>query len=206
LYPIRAVTPEYAQAFLKQIDGWHKKLKPELGTRFVFPSDEWFFYARQQVPSRAWYEDFPQFEDGVGTCRLFLEQAKRGYKHLPTRLSKPTHLTLVTGTLPAEVLREFARELTRVEGLSVDVCVVVNEFFGHGITIAGLLTGRDVISAIKNHKPKGVVAIPDITLKDDHLFLDDLTLDDVRRETGADVRACPCRAKDFLKYWLPQNL
>jgi putative radical SAM enzyme (TIGR03279 family) len=206
LYPIRSVTPDYANAFLKQINKWHKELRPALHTRFVFPSDEWFFYADAPIPNRSWYEDFPQFEDGVGTCRLFLDQAKAGYKHLPLRVAKPTHLTLVTGVLPADVLRTFASELSRIRNLTVDVCVVVNEFFGNGITVAGLLTGQDVVSALKKHRPKGIVAVPDICLKDGFLFLDNLTLDQVRAQTGSDIRVCPCRAKDFLKSWVPQNL
>lgn len=206
LYPVQKVTPEYSQKFLKQIGTWHKKLKNQLGTRFVFPTDEWYFYAEKPVPSRSFYEDFPQFEDGVGTCRLFLEQAKQGYKSLPQKIGKTTHLTLVTGLLPARVIADFAKTLSKIDNLKVDVCVVVNHFFGDGITIAGLLTGQDVISALMQHKPKGLVAIPDITLKDDFLFLDNLTMDDVRSKTGFDVRVCPCRAKEFLKTWLPKNV
>ncbi|MGI8922847.1 MAG: DUF512 domain-containing protein [Fimbriimonadales bacterium] len=206
LYPVRRVTPEYSRNLLAQVRHWHLKLKPTLGTRFVFPSDEWFFYAGRSVPPRPWYEDFPQFEDGVGTCRLFLDQAKRGYAKLPERIEAVRHITLVTGLLPSEVIRSFAGRLSQVQNLSADVCVVINNFFGHGITIAGLLTGQDVINALNNHKPKGIVAIPDITLKDDYLFLDDLTLDDVREQTGCDIRVCPSRAKGFLGKWLPDNV
>jgi putative radical SAM enzyme (TIGR03279 family) len=205
LYPIREVTPEYGARVLRQLSGWNRKLRPRLGTRFVFPSDEWFFMCGRRVPSRRWYEGFPQFEDGVGTCRLFLEQAKRGYSRLPGAC-RPAKLTLVTGLLPSEVIREFAVNLQRVRGLTVDVCVVMNEFFGQGITVAGLMTGQDVIAALKRHRPKGLVAIPDITLKDGNLFLDDMTLDDVRSATGVDVRGCPSRAREFLREWLPRNV
>src|SRR5205085_9366275 len=120
LYPIHRVTSEYYRDFLTQTEGWHRKLKPELGTRFVFPSDEWFFYAGRSVPPRAWYEDFPQFEDGVGTCRLFTDQAKRAYTRLPTSISGEKRLTLVTGLLPSNIIRDFAARLSEIRNLKVD--------------------------------------------------------------------------------------
>jgi putative radical SAM enzyme (TIGR03279 family) len=206
LYPIKPVTGEYARTLFKQLAPWHKSLKQELGTRFVFPSDEWFFYAGRKIPSREWYENFPQFEDGIGTCRLFMDQAQRAYKSLPSKLRKPTRLTLVTGILPREVITEFARRLSDVQNLSVDVCVVINRFFGSGITIAGLMTGQDIADSLKEHGAGDIVAIPDIALKDDAVFLDDLTLQDLRDRTGLDVRVCPSRAKDFIKNWLPKNV
>lgn len=206
LYPVRPVTTEYAKTFLANIEAWHKKLKSQLGTRFVFPSDEWFFYAERPTPPRAWYEDFPQFEDGVGTCRLFLDEAASGYKHLPAALSKKTNLTLVTGALPGKIIQTFANKLSAMENLEVDVCVVLNEFFGHGITIAGLLTAQDVSRALNLHKPRGIVVIPDITLKDGNLFLDDKTINQLREQTGLDIRVAPSRAKAFLNEWMPANL
>ena len=206
LYPIHRVKSEYSRDFLTQIEGWHGKLKPELGTRFVFPSDEWFFYAGRPMPPRAWYEDFPQFEDGVGTCRLFMDQAKTAYLRLPESISGSKRLTLVTGLLPSAIINDFAARLCEIRNLKVDVCAVVNDFFGEGITVAGLLTGEDLISALKKHQPSGIVAIPEITLKDGYLFLDDMTIDDVKRETRFDIRVCPSRAKQFINGWLPANI
>jgi putative radical SAM enzyme (TIGR03279 family) len=206
LYPVQQVTQEYAKAFLDRATGWRKAFLNEIGTRFVFPTDEWYFYAGVSVPPRKEYEDFPQFEDGVGTCRLFLDQAARAYPRMPSAIAEPVQLTLVTGALPARVIEALADRLNLIGNLSVDVCVVTNHFFGHGITIAGLLTGQDVIAHLANHRPRGIVALPDITLKDSHLFLDNHTIENVREATGCDVRACPSRAKEFLRDWLPAHV
>ena len=203
LYPIRPVTAEYAGKLLDQIARWRRNLASELGTRFVFPSDEWFFKASRPMPPRRWYENFPQFEDGVGTCRLFLDQAKRGFSRLPERVVNPISMTLVTGVLPSGVLEQFAARLNNVTNLQVDVLPVENGFFGSGITVAGLLTGQDILEAIRPRRPNGVVAIPDIALKDGSLFLDNMTLEDLRNESHRDIRACPSNAKDFLGKWLP---
>ena len=206
LYPIRQVTPEYASQFLNRADLWHKEFLEKLGTRFVFPTDEWFFYAQRAIPPRKFYEDFPQFEDGVGTCRMFLEESKRGLKGLPRSIDERTSLTLITGRLPERVIANFGDKLSMIENLEVSTIAIENKFFGSGITIAGLITAQDLIETLKAEQPKGIVAVPDIAVKDEHLFLDDKTIDDVKHETQCDVRICPASAKRFLKEWLPTNV
>lgn len=202
LYPIRRVNGEYSRAILKQVDALRRELKPRLGTSFVFPSDEWFFYAGEPIPPTEWYEGFPQFEDGIGTCRMFLDQAEEGFRAVqPFRRGGSLHL--VTAPLPSKVIERFASRLAEATGADVEVLVVPNDFFGRGITIAGLITGEDLIRSLQEARPEGVVLVPDIALKDERVFLDEVTIADVRRESGCDVRVCPSRASDFLGVFLP---
>ncbi len=203
LYPIKPVDEKYALRFLHQVKRWHKLLLPKLRTRMVFPTDEWFYYAGMPIPSRKYYEDFPQFEDGVGTSRLFIEEAKRGFARVKNDPPKRQQITLVTGELAANVLEWFSGEINERLGVRSTVLPVKNQFFGPGINVAGLVTGGDLIRALNAHPSGGVVAVPTIMLKDESLFLDDVSIQDVRRETGQDVRPCPHRAGEFLKTWLP---
>lgn len=206
LYPIRQVTTDYARRILAQISRWHQRLSDELGTRFVFPTDEWFFYAQRPIPPRKYYEDFPQFEDGVGTCRKFLDELSRNVKRLPEGIDVPTRIHLVTGALSAKIIRRFAARLSRIRNLDAHVIVVENKFFGPGITIAGLITATDLIRTLQDAKPDGIVAVPDIAVKDGNLFLDELTISDVRERVEFDVRICPTSATKFIGEWLPSNV
>lgn len=203
LYPIRRVNAEYSRAILEQMDALRRELKPRLGTSFVFPSDEWFFYAGEPVPPTEWYEGFPQFEDGVGTCRMFLDQAEQGFRALSLGKPSGAQLHLVTAPLPSKVIERFAARLAEATGADVEVLVVPNDFFGRGITIAGLITGEDLMRSLQEARPEGVVLVPDIALKDERVFLDEVTIADVRRETGCDVRVCPSSAEAFLGEFLP---
>ena len=180
--------------------------RAELGTRFVFPSDEWFYYAGRPVPPRSWYEDFPQFEDGIGTFRLFMDEAKFGLKRLQSMRAEPTKLTLATGVLPSKVISEFAQNLSSIPGISATALPVTNEFFGPGITVAGLITYRDLLRTVNCTDRSGILVIPDIMLKDGELFLDDSSVNDLREASGMDVRVAPARAKEFLRDWLPGNV
>jgi putative radical SAM enzyme (TIGR03279 family) len=202
LYPLRAVDFSFATAMLEEIFRLRKKFRACLGTSFVFPADEWFFYAKRPIPGRRFYEDFPQFEDGVGTCRVFLDEAKRALRK-PLRRKVKERLTLVTAPLPYSILEGFAREMGERAGIEVDTCVVDNQFFGERITVAGLITGSDLIRVLASVRPRGIVALPEIALREGFLFLDDLTVEDVRRRTGCDVRVCPIQPGRFLHQWLP---
>lgn len=201
LYPLRRVDAEYSRALLQQMDSLRDEMRERLGTSFVFPSDEWFFYAGEPIPPMEWYEAFPQFDDGVGTCRVFLTQAEEGFASLGVR-SLASRIHLVTAPLPSSIIAEFAGRLGRAVGAEVEVVVVPNDFFGRGITVAGLITGEDLVRTLCNTSPRGIVLVPDIALRDDRVFLDEVTIADVRRETGCDVRVCPSSARAFLGEFL----
>jgi putative radical SAM enzyme (TIGR03279 family) len=187
LYPLSPVNSEYAQEFLTEIEPWHRRFKKRLGTRFVFLSDEWFYSAGQPVPGKAYYEDFPQLEDGVGTSRLFLDETGRLARRLPETIDKSVRATLVTGELPQNLIRELAQRLNLVGGVELNVCVIPNDFFGGNINIAGLITGQDIAKNLKEFNPHPHVFIPSICLRDNHLFLDDWTVDQLAGETGLEI-------------------
>jgi putative radical SAM enzyme (TIGR03279 family) len=178
---------DYARAMIEKVDKIARSFRKRLGTRFAWLSDEWYFLADLPIPGAAHYEEFPQLEDGIGTVRLFLEDAKKVERQLPDRSIDPVSATLVTSELPAEIIRSFAARLNRIDGVDVNVCVVKNEFFGGGINIAGLLTAQDILAALDGFPVKKTVFLPGICLRDEYLFLDDVTLDDLRRDSGRDI-------------------
>jgi NifB/MoaA-like Fe-S oxidoreductase len=102
-------------------------------------------------------------------------------------------VTVVTGTLAAPVLAPVVERLNAVEGLEVELAAVVNDFFGPSVTVAGLLTGADIIAQCRPRPRADAVLLPDVALRGDR-FLDDLTLADVARELQAEVVVVPHRA------------
>jgi len=101
----------------------------------------------------------------------------------------PVEATLVTAEMAAPAIRQLAQRFSAIENVSVNVCVVQNRFFGGDIRVAGLLTAQDVREQIQSFQDcRQTVFLPKICLRDGALFLDDVTVDDLRRETGLDVR------------------
>ena len=188
---------DYARGMIDEIERISKGFRNRLGTRFAWLSDEWYFLADLPFPAASHYEEFPQLEDGIGTVRLFLDDARSLERRLPESAPNPVSATLVTAELPAGIVRGFADRLNRIQGVDLNVCVVKNHFFGGGINIAGLLTAQDILAHLTRFPARETVYIPSICLRDGNLFLDDCTVEELRAESGRDIRVTEPSPRDL---------
>lgn len=183
------VEAEYATQMIQTVNRQEKTFEARLGTRFAWLADEWYHIAHVPYPPKSHYEEFPQLEDGIGTVRLFLENARQVSRRLPTSVPLPLHATLVTAEMPSGVIQDFAHRLNQIENVSVNVCVVPNRFFGGDIHIAGLMTWQDIRHSLAEFAERAeTIYLPAICLRDGELFLDDITIEEARSETGWDIR------------------
>jgi NifB/MoaA-like Fe-S oxidoreductase len=155
----------------------------------VWASDEVYLHAGLSLPAAASYEGFPVIEDGVGLVRRFTDGFTAARRRLARPLPRTRHVTVVTGTLFAPRLRALL-ETVRTANLMTSVAPVANDWFGHGIGIAGLLTGQDIQSQLVGRALGDEVLVPQVALSEKAgVFLDDLTLEDVSGRLGVPVRA-----------------
>jgi putative radical SAM enzyme (TIGR03279 family) len=179
LTPIRPIGPADAQTCIRQVDRWGQRFRKALGTRFVYAADEFYLMLDRDVPGRRYYDDFPQVENGVGMVRRFLDTFGRQERTLPSYISPPRHVTLVTGKLGERFLPEVVRRLNERRGLTVELLAVENRLFGKGITVSGLLSGSDIQDALNAQEASGVVLLPPNCVNTEGRFLDDLTVAEV---------------------------
>lgn len=185
---LNGVERDFAKSMIATIRRAEREFSRTLGTRFAWLADEWYHLADRPYPGKSHYEDFPQLEDGIGTVRLFKESARSVSRLLPAAVPEPVSATLVTAEMPASIVKDFAERLNRIANVDVNVCVVKNDFFGGGIDIAGLLTAQDILAQLKQFTEcKQTVYLPRICLRDDDLFLDDISLDDARASSGLNL-------------------
>ncbi len=183
------VERDYARDMITFVRKKERKFQKLVGSRFAWLADEWYHIAQLPYPGREHYEDFPQLEDGIGTVRLFKESARSVSRRLPVRVETPIAATLVTAEMPSSVVQEFADRLNQIENVSVNVCVVKNNYFGGDIHIAGLMTAADIVEQVLAFEQcHPTVYLPLICLREDGLFLDDLTLEDVAASLQKDLR------------------
>jgi len=174
LTPLQPVTDAYARTFVLEILAYQEHFLKEIGTRFVFASDEFLLRGGFEIPEESYYEDYPQLEDGVGMVRLMLENVKAVVPHLPKRLKVSRQLTLVTGQLAHPILQDAViPHLKKIRNLTVHLLPVRNTFYGDSITVTGLLSGQDIYHALKDQKENGVVFLSEKLINYDGLFLDD---------------------------------
>jgi putative radical SAM enzyme (TIGR03279 family) len=185
LYPLRTFRRNEARSVVELVHRTGGRFRRRLGTRLVFASDEFYIQAGQVIPPPAYYEDFPQIENGVGMVAAFLREA-RGV-HLTQRVP-PATVTAVTGASFGPILRSSLAGLLAEHAVRVRILTVPNSFFGPTVTVAGLLTGRDILRAARGKRLGSRLLIPANALKDDEgVFLDDMTVNDLALSLGVPV-------------------
>ncbi|HBX24318.1 MAG TPA: radical SAM protein [Desulfotomaculum sp.] len=188
LFHLRPYQPEEARAVVDQVHRWQKIFQSQYEYPLVFASDEFYLTAGVTVPSAARYGGFPQTENGVGLVRLFKDQWSRARRQLPGAVTKPLRLAVVTGSLAGPLLQQVVDELNCIDEVEAVLYVLKNNFFGHNVTVAGLLTGQDLIDGLTGHELGDKVFIPSVMLREgESTFLDDVTVEELSRRFGVPV-------------------
>lgn len=189
LTPIKPVTKEYAQQFLRVADQYAVEFQQRLGTHFVYASDEFYIMAGEPLPPASRYDAFEQMENGVGMLRDLLDDFNdKQVARLPKRLRQPTKVTLVTATLAGGFIAEhILPRLQQIKNFNAELVTVVNKFYGDTIRVTGLLTGQDIFAALKDRDLGAAVFLPKSCLNDKQIFLDDWKLSELQEKLGVPV-------------------
>ena len=186
------VTPEFCRDVIDQVGAIQKELKTKLGTNFALLGDEIYLRAGRRIPGRSHYGDYPQIEDGVGMVRSFENEFTRLMRRLEregwTSVNQ-TSATIFTGTLFAPVLKKMIDTFNARFGTRLIVEPLENSYFGGDVSVAGLLTGQDLLHA-RGRVIGEFVCIPKQMLKSDEaIMLDGMNINDVSRALGQPVHA-----------------
>ena len=122
--------------------------------------------------------------------------------------SRVRRFTIATGTAAEPFLQKLVDEAAeRWHNLSGTVAAIKNDFFGHTITVAGLVTGRDLIAQLKGRDLGDELLIPDVMLKyHEDVFLDDVSLDEVKEALDVPVTVVPAAdGYDLLRCMLGEE-
>ena len=180
LYPLTAFTPEHAAETLDQVTAFGDRCLEQYGTRIFWCGDELYLKAGRELPPDEFYEEYTQLENGIGMLRLLETEFRSAL-----RLSEdpgPQHCSIATGAAAAPWLKMLADlAVARYPQLKIDVYPIQNDFFGHSITVAGLVTGGDLIRQLHGKDLGDRLLISQNMLRrEERDFLDDVTLEDAR--------------------------
>lgn len=186
------VTREFCRDVIDQVVPIQKQLHAKLGTNFALLGDEIYLRAGRRIPGRSHYGDYPQIEDGVGMVRSFANK----FEALVRRLDRVECATLnqkvgtiFTGTLFAPALKKMIDRLNARFGTRLIVEPLENSYFGGDVSVAGLLTGQELLKA-RERVTGEFVLIPRQMLKSDEaIMLDGMKLADLSRAMGQPIHA-----------------
>ncbi len=147
LYPLEPFEKEDAATVLDQIEKWQRYYKEKYGTNLVYASDEWYLTAGRELPAQSEYEGFPQIENGVGMLRSLTDEFDEACENEYDIYEGS--VLMLTGMAAYPVIKKMADKVTeKYSRIKMDVMPVRNDFFGHRITVSGLITGRDILNQI----------------------------------------------------------
>ena len=177
LYPLEPFGKEDAKKVLQTIHKWQDKIYAEYGTHFIHAGDEWYVLAEEELPNEDRYDGYLQLENGVGMLRLLIDEFEEAYASLPGD-GKTREVSIATGKIAYPFLRQMVEKLKgKYPNLKVHIYPIRNEFFGDSITVAGLLTGTDLLAQLKGQDLGKRLLIPINMLRNgEDVFLDDMTV------------------------------
>ncbi|MEE9464622.1 MAG: DUF512 domain-containing protein [Candidatus Neomarinimicrobiota bacterium] len=187
---IPAVTSEYSSRFLVVYERLDERYRHPDGSRLVFTSDEWYIQAGREVPPATYYGDPAMEENGVGQVRAWLDRFAAEQDALPDRLARPTRFTIATGVLAGGLFSQYIMpRLNRIADAEVQLEVVPNLLLGAQVTVAGLLSGRDLIAHLAGKELGSAVWTTNRILSEGQgITLDDMTPEDISKRIGVPLK------------------
>lgn len=199
LTPLRLFTPEEAADVIDRMETCGDMMLEAYGERLFYPSDEFYITAGRPIPSAETYGEFAQWENGVGMIALLRRQFEEALES-STDAPRGTPLTVCTGSLAAPFIRELvekARE--KWPQIRAEVVPIANRFFGETITVAGLVTGGDMIEQLQG-RCEAHLLIPSCMLRHEKdRFLDDVTPAEVEKALQTTLHIVGEDGEDLLE-------
>jgi putative radical SAM enzyme (TIGR03279 family) len=196
------VTPDFSRRLVRQASRWQEIFRRQTGRTFVYLGDEFYIQGRTSIPQKEHYDDFAQFEDGVGMVREFLDDFETELRRTG-RSKLSLRGTLVTGRLFHPLLRECIERFNHRFGSHLTVREAKNRFMGRRITVAGLLAGEDILRALKHGDAGDFVVIPgEAVSRTDGVLLDGLSPGELSERLGKPVYPGGRTVRDFFRLLL----
>ncbi len=202
LYPLSPFTPEECKNVIAQVEGFAEECKRKFGKRIFFCADEMYIKSRSKFPRAEYYEGYSQIENGVGMVRSFIDEFTSALHDLndldPHRVRS---CSIATGVAAYGIISLMIEELKeRCYNFGCEVYEIKNNFFGENITVAGLITGRDLYEQLRGKKLGKVLFLPSVMLRHDKdRFLDDMTPFELENKLGVRIEFIDNDGYEFLE-------
>ena len=203
LFKLTPYDQQSAAETLDIMEEYCARCRKQYGRSVVYPSDEWYLLAGREVPPAEFYDNYDQLEDGVGMWRMYHDSFWDELQ-FPRSNVEPRSIDVVTGTLAAPLIREMAEAThAKYPQISVTVHAIQNDYFGGTVSVAGLVTGTDIIKQCKGNLSSNILCVPEVMLRDEKdRFLDDLTAKQLGEALGCEIEVIPTDGAGGCKAYL----
>lgn len=191
LTPLVGVDKRCAIDTIERIEKYGQKMLEKYGTRLIFAADEFYITAQRELPNAEYYEDFAQYENGVGMLSLLISEFDKALEECDKTDISASKKAIATGVAAFDTIDMLIKKAKRrFPTLDCEVFKITNDFFGQSITVTGLLTAGDIINQLKGKLDSNTTLLLSTSMFKDksEIFLDDLTADDVQNALGVKIK------------------
>lgn len=188
-----------AKAIISIIENYRERAHALSDTNIFYASDEFFILAKQPIPPDTYYDDYLQYENGVGIARSFMDEIDSQLQENEYPI-ETQGVTMITGVLGYPILNgKITKIKEKYPAAKLDAVAIENHFFGASVTASGLVCGSDIIEKLQEIDHASTLIIPSNMLKDDEdIFLDDVTVADVERALNVHCIIAPFTGEGLL--------
>ena len=202
LAPLRLFRRDEARELVRDMELIQAYYFRTIGTRFVFPADEFYSIAELPVPPEESYEGYPQIENGIGMVRLLAQECADVWETSSERLKaavrgRTRNILIPTGVSAVSYIRELVNQYASPE-IRAEVITVPNRFFGPSVTVTGLIVGQDLEAALEGKTADEVLISCSMLREGEDCFLDDRTVQETQDHIGIPIRVVQNHGEDFL--------
>lgn len=173
--------PERAGEVIRIIEKYQKEFLEKFGTRLVYASDEFYLKAGVSLPENEEYEDYPQIENGVGLWTDLEHTFREALSDAEGNADNKQRL-IATGEAAYPLMCKLSELFYEKYKTKIPVVKITNDFFGHTITVSGLVTGKDLTSQLKGrYKFEELLISSSMLRSEGDMFLDSMTVDEAEK-------------------------
>ncbi len=204
LYPLEAFTSEECAEVIKTVESFGDECVKKYGCRLFFPADELYIKAGLPLPDEDFYEGYSQIQNGVGMItdmRSAIEFELEDIDGCKEEFTAPRRVSVATGYAAYDHIKAMCRKLEEsFDGLTVCVYPIRNDFFGESITVAGLLTGKDISAQLSGKSLGDELLFPSVCLRaEGDVFLDDMTPEELSTSLGVPCSPVGSDGGEFIR-------
>ena len=185
---VRQPTREECRAALATVDDFAARAVADRGMPWCYGADDLYLQADMPLPPAAWYGDFEQRENGVGSVRYLQTRIAAGATGLGAGGWGGKRIGIVTGTAMGPLIPQIVPDLTQMTGAQFEILALENTLFGPSVTTAGLLPGKAILSALKDRRDLDLALLPAESVNDDLLFMDDMEAHDLASQLPMPIK------------------
>ena len=199
LYPLQPFSEKEAAAVVAQVEAFAAGCFSAYGERIFYTADELYLAAGLPVPDAGFYGDFRQLENGVGMIASMREEFEDAILNVQND-GRKREVSVATGSAAFPLIRELCGRIEKIfSGVRIHVYQIVNHYFGESITVAGLLTGKDLLEQLRGKALGETLFIPENSLRHEgDLFLCGMSLGELGEAIGVEVVPCPNDGYEFF--------